>query len=336
MKGLYQVTKIKDIAKKTGFSITTVSRVLNQDPAFNVPHETRLTIITAAEELNYIPLSKRQKTSVKKSSLTIGLIYWYSLTDELVDPYYLSIRLAIENGCEVKKINLKRFQIPKEGICELDPLNVDGIIALGKYSEREVNQLFELSPALVLVDCYHKHYEIDVVMTNLQEATQEIIEYFKAADLTAVGFIGGVEKTLDGQALEDPRLTTYQQYEWDQPNAIYLGSFNADSGYHIMQGIIKSGQLQQAYIVASDAIAIGCLKALSEHQIRVPEDVSLVSYDNISLSQYTIPALTTLDMNTLIMGQTAVELLVDRISTQRQIGKKVFIPTRLIKRGSSI
>lgn len=121
----------------------------------------------------------------------------------------------------------------------------------------------------------------------------------------------------------------------DKEENIHLGSFTADSGYELMTGIIQAGCLQSAYLVGSDAMAIGVLKALNEHRINVPKDVSVVSFDNIALSQYTIPALTTIDMNTTIMGETAAQLLGERLATGRTVAKKVFIPTRLIRRDST-
>ena len=100
------MAKIKDIADLTGFSITTVSRVLNQDKNFNVSDETRLKIMATAEKLNYVPLSKRNKSSKKNITLTIGLVYWYSVAEEITDPYYMSIRLAIENHCQLHNIKI--------------------------------------------------------------------------------------------------------------------------------------------------------------------------------------------------------------------------------------
>ena len=102
------MAKIKDIADLTGFSITTISRVLNQDKNFNVSDDTRLKIMATAEKLNYVPLSRRNKTTKKTSGLTIGLVYWYSVAEEITDPYYMSIRLAIENQCQVQNIKLEK------------------------------------------------------------------------------------------------------------------------------------------------------------------------------------------------------------------------------------
>ncbi|MCL1950807.1 MAG: LacI family DNA-binding transcriptional regulator [Turicibacter sp.] len=329
------MAKIKDIAEKTGFSITTISRVLNQDKSFNVSDETRLTIMTAAEELNYKPLSQRGKASKKKKGLTVGLIYWYSVAEELTDPYYLSIRLAIENYCNGHDFNLKKIYLPDKTIPELKEMALHGVIAVGKYSPQEIQGLKSISPHLILVDCYTKDYEIDVVKADLVEATEEALTYLAEIGIANVGYIGGVESTLDGEILKDGRMQAFLSHGKDKEENIHLGSFTADSGYELMTGIIQAGCLQSAYLVGSDAMAIGVLKALNEHRINVPKDVSVVSFDNIALSQYTIPALTTIDMNTTIMGETAAQLLGERLATGRTVAKKVFIPTRLIRRDST-
>jgi len=332
---------MKDISAATGFSIATISRVLNQDQAFSVADETRLKILSAAEKLNYIPLNQRYQPQLnppkkEKNTITIGLAYWYSTADEIMDPYYLAIRLAIEHYCEANQIELRLFYLPEKSYDEIKLAELDGLIALGKYSESEIDTLNQLNSRFVLVDCYTKHPEIDVVMVDLKEATTDVINYLLESNVSSIGFIGGIEGTLDGQALEDIRLTTFASHEKANHETIYLGSFNADSGYEIMTNIIRSKTLQPAYIIASDAIAIGCLKALNEHQIKIPQDVSLISYNNTALSQYTIPALTTVNLDTNHIGITSVELLIGRIKSDRHLGRKVFIPTQLIKRESSL
>ena len=252
----------------------------------------------------------------------------------------MSIRLAIETHCQLHNINLQKLYLPMKSFDDISAMNLDGLIALGKYSEEEIQTLHTLNQHLVLVDCYSKHYNIDVVMADLKEATKDIVSYLLDLELKKIGFICGIEKTLDGQELLDIRLTTYinqmSKLKSFNQNNVYLGAFTADSGYEIMSEIIKQGKLLDAYIVASDAMAIGCLKALNENNIKVPDVVSIISYDNISLSQYTIPSLTTIDMNTKHMGETALDLLVERINNDREIAKKVTIPTRLIKRASSL
>lgn len=331
------MAKLKDIAEVTGFSIATISRVLNQDQAFNVSEETRLKILTAAEQLNYKTLGRRLPSASKeRADTTIGLAYWYSTANEITDPYYLSIRLAIKEYCDSHDIKLKLFYLLERRYDDIKTANLDGLIALGKYSSAEVEKLHELNQHFVLVDCYSKHPEIDVVMVDLKEATKDIIKYLNKKGIASIGFIGGIEGTLDGKVLKDMRLKMFTKYKEANYENIYLGAFNTESGYEIMSKIICKENIQPAYIVASDAIAIGCLKALNEHQIKVPTDVSVISYNNISLAQYTIPALTTVDLNTHHLGTTAAETLYERIQSNRRLAKKIFIPTQLVKRESSL
>jgi len=333
------MAKLKDIAEETGFSIATISRVLNHDQAFSVSEETRLTILSVAEKLNYKGSSRRHPAKQLEEAprnLTIGLAYWYSTADEITDPYYLSIRLAIKDYCDAHGIELKLFYLLESDDDDIKKAELDGLIALGKYSREEINQLHQLHQHFVLVDCYSKNPEIDVVMVDLKEATKDIIHYFNSINIQKIGFIGGIEGTLDGKALIDRRLKTFLQYEYANHDTVYQGEFNACAGYQIMSNIIRQQNLQPAYIVASDAIAIGCLKALNEHKIKIPRDVSIISYNNISLAQYTIPALTTIDLNTNHLGTTAIETLHERINSNRRLAKKIFIPTQLVKRESSL
>jgi len=332
------MTKLKDIAEATGFSIATISRVLNHDQTFSASEETRLIILSAAEKLNYtVPVNRQSKDKKKPTKkLTIGLAYWYSTADEIIDPYYLSIRLAIKDYCEIHDLELKLFYLLEQTYDDIKNANLDGLIALGKYSRNEISQLHKLNQNFIVVDCYASHPEIDVVMVDLKEATKNLIAYYKRLNITDIGFIGGIEGTLDGKILTDIRLKTFLRSDHANQDTIYQGEFNAEAGYDIMTSIIKEKNIQPAYIVASDAIAIGCLKALNEHHIKVPQDVSIISYNNISLSQYTIPALTTVDLNTRHLGITAIETLHERINSGRQLARKIFIPTQLVKRESSL
>jgi len=338
------MAKLKDIATATGFSIATVSRVLNHDYSFNVPETTRLKVLRTAERLNYVAISKRHRpfyTSSKcateeREKIKIGLAYWYTPSDEIIDPYYLSIKSAIGESCEANGIDLEVFYLHEREYDDIKRENLEGLIALGKFSDYEITALYELNPNFVLVDCYTEHPEIDVVMVDLKVATKSVIDYLYTTGVDAIGFIGGIESTIDGEIIEDVRFKTFTKYENANHDAIHLGRLTAESGYEIMSNIIKSGNIKPAYIVSTDVIAMGCLRALNEHQIKIPDDVAIVSYHNSILSEYTSPALSTIDLNTHYLGMTATETILERIRNERRIGKKIFIPTELVKRKTSL
>ena len=337
------MAKLKDIAKATGYSVATVSRVLNHDYSFNVPEETRLKVLRTAERLNYVAISRRHrpfyaedKASEEEKKLRVGLAYSYSPSDEIIDPYYLSIKSAIGESCETSGIDLKVFYLHEREYHDIKEANLDGLIALGKYSDYEISALYEIHPNFVMVDCYTEHPAIDVVMVDLKVATKDVIDYLYETGVASIGFIGGIESTIDGKIIEDTRFKTFSKHERSDHEAIYLGRLTADSGYEIMNNIIKSGNIKPAYIVSTDVIATGCLKALNEHKIKIPDEVSIISYNNSILSEYTNPALSTVDLNTHYLGMAATETMLERIKNKRSLGKKIFIPTQLIIRESSL
>lgn len=338
------MAKLKDIAKATGYSVATVSRVLNHDHSFNVPEETRLKVLRTAERLNYVAISQRHRPfyeegkteeKPKDKKLRVGLAYSVSPSDEIMDSYYLSIKSAIGESCETSGIDMKVFYLHEREYTDIKDANLDGLIALGKFSDYEINALYELNPNFVLVDCYTEHPAIDVVMVDLKVATKGVIDYLYKKGVTSLGFIGGIESTIDGKIIEDTRFKTFSKHEGADHDAIYLGRLTADSGYEIMKNIIKSGKIKPAYIVSTDVIATGCLKALNEHKINIPEEVAIISYNNSILSEYITPALTTVDLNTHYLGMATTETMLERIKNKRSLGKKIFIPTQLIIRESS-
>ena len=133
---------IKDIAKGAGVSIATVSRVLNLDETLNVSEETRKKVMEIAEELNYVPVKERKN---KIKNYTIGIVYWYTEIQELNDPYFLSIRMAVEKKCNEEKIKFKPIDFQKiinEGTREYRDL--DGILAIGIFEEEEISLMENL------------------------------------------------------------------------------------------------------------------------------------------------------------------------------------------------
>lgn len=113
-----------------------------------------------------------------------------------------------------------------------------------------------------------------------------------------------------------------------------VGKFLADDGYRMMNAMITEDEVPKALLIASGTLAIGALRALHEKGVRVPQDVSIISINDISVSKYVYPALSTIHVHTEMMGETSVELLLERLNG-RKIGKKVVLPTELILRNSS-
>ncbi|AIM16883.1 LacI family DNA-binding transcriptional regulator [Neobacillus sedimentimangrovi] len=326
---------IKDIAKKAGVSIATVSRVLNYDTTLSVSDETKKRIFEAAEELNY-----KKKSGVRKSEFgKIALIQWYTEKEELEDLYYMSIRLGVENRCRHHGIQLVKYFY--DSLEELKEEEIQGLIAIGKYSRKQAEELFALSRNLVFVDFSPDEDQYDSVVTDLDRAAVKVLHYFLEKGHKQIGYIGGREEFKDQTSMiEDPRERAFKRYLTEKGlwnNAfMYVGTFSVDQGYSLMKKAIQDhgDNLPTAFLAGNDPLAIGALRALLEEQIPVPERVNIIGINDISVSKYVFPSLSTVKVHTELMGETAVDTLLERIEG-RKIVKKINIATELMIRNSS-
>ncbi|CAM3229060.1 LacI family DNA-binding transcriptional regulator [Filibacter tadaridae] len=324
---------IKDIAEKAGVSSATVSRVLNYDASLSVADGTKMKIFEAAEALSY------RKSPVKKFiDQKIAIVHWYTEKEELNDLYYLSIRLGIEVRC--KEIGMKPEVYFFDNITDINAAEIGGIIAVGKFSDPQVKQLTTINPKVVFVDYSPNEDKYDAIVIDFEKATEKIIDYFLATNHSKVGFIGGRE-LLKGQTepLEELREKSFRSYMeknrlFDE-RFVYVGSFSVEDGYRLMKKAIEElgEDLPTAFFMSSDVMAIGGLRALHEAGIAIPERVSIIGINDMTVSKYMYPALSTIRVYTEVMGETAVDTLVERLEG-RKIAKKIVVSTKLVIRDS--
>jgi LacI family transcriptional regulator len=325
---------IKDIAKKAGVSIATVSRVLNYDSTLSVGDETKKKIFEIAEELSY-----KKRPSRKTAYARIGILLWYTEEEELNDLYYMSIRLGIEKRCEQQDIQVVNFYNNIESMKHED---LQGIIAVGKFSLKQIGELTTITKNVVFVDSNPDENQYDSIVIDFEKATEKILNHFIQKGHTKIGYIGGREVFKDQTAeIEDYREKTFKSYMTEanllDERSVYIGTFTVEDGYNLMKKAIHefSEELPTAFFAGNDQLAIGALRALHEEKIAVPERVSVIGFNDISVSKYIFPPLTTIKVYTEIMGETAVDTLMERIMG-RQVAKKIIISTNLVLRQSSL
>ncbi|MCH6266144.1 LacI family DNA-binding transcriptional regulator [Neobacillus citreus] len=324
---------IKDIADLAQVSMATVSRVLNYDETLNVSPETRKRIFEAAEELNYVITPKKKKT--KKKGL-IGLYYSYSLEEELIDTYYLSIRVALEKKLE--NMGMELYKISKEDT-KKSVSKLDGIICLGTFKKADIELIKSLDRLSVFVDANPDENYFDSVVIDFNSATKNALNYLIELGHQNIGFIGGVETDMYGNRFKDLRQDVFESYLKEKgifkEDFVKIGGYNPKDGYLILKELLSGDVRPTAVFVANDSIAVGCYKAAYELGVKIPNELSIVGFNDVSSAQYMVPPLTTVKLYTEIMGETAVDLLLERIATKREICKKVTIHTKLIIRGSA-
>ena len=335
-------TSLNDIAVSLGVSKTLVSLVLNNKGNENgINAETQKKVIEKAKELNYQPNQMARGLRLGRSE-TIGLII-----ADISNQFFARIARKIEDrasklGYQVifcssdenpeKELNLIRM---------LKDRQVDGLIVSSTLSDKKVFQeLINQNYPIVLIDRYIKGLEIDQVISDNFKGAYELTSYLILKSYKKIAFftispshLSTVYERLEGykQALKDNNIS----YNPELVVEINFHEIKKDTYAAIDK--ISSGQIDAEAIFASNnAIARKCLRRLNTSSIIIPEEIALVSFDDIELFQYHSPAITAVKQKVSAMGETAVDLLMKKINQKdsKNEVEKIVLPTELIVRNS--
>lgn len=334
------MTTIKDIAKATNFSISTVSRVLNHDPSLSVTKDTKKIILETAEKLNYTKHKKKQLLKLQKNQLNIGIIQWLSIEEELEDTYYMSIRIGAETKAKELNFNLTAINLNDDIL----PDNLSGLLAIGKFSQKEVERITQLHENIVFIGTNYPLNEFNTVHGDFNQAAELAINHLIENGHKDIGIIAteNPHNLYGHRKYKSPTIYTFIDYTKS------LGLFNESFfffkhatdpnfvvGQELMNEAIKKKDyvgFPTAFFITNDAMAIGAMKVLSEHNISVPDDVSLIGVNDLSVTEFVTPPLTTIKVYTQEMGKTGVELLNNKIISEENFPRKIVIRTKLIER----
>ncbi|WP_313181330.1 LacI family DNA-binding transcriptional regulator [Lacrimispora sp.] len=322
---------IKEIAEMAGVSAATVSRVLNFDDTLNVQDETKQRVFEAAERLEY---QMRDKKKYKKK-LKLGMISSYSLEEELEDTFYLSVRIAIERKLEEE--GFKKFPVNLGDSVE-STSNLDGLICLGTFSESMVNKVKSFHKPAVFVDALGDLDLFDSVVTDLRHSVKKVLSYFLQEGHKKIAFIGGRDVDVDGKEVVDLRVPIYRSFMEERgilnEEYIKIGGYTPKHGYRLGKELLAMEERPSAIFTANDSLAVGCYKAIQEAGLCIPEDISVIGFNDISIAKYLVPPLTTVHIYMDFMGSQAVSILAERIYSGREISMHISLPTKLMVRGS--
>lgn len=332
---------IRDIAEHASVSTATVSRILNNDPTLSVSEDTRKRVIEIVNELNYKPLRKKSGKADKPiETFNIGLIM---LNDETIDPYFQSIRLGVENTCNQYSFNIaSTFMIGKSNITAESLSGLDGLIVMGDVDIKDLKEIYYENNNIVAVDYLPQDSNVDVVISDFEGATHRVLEHLIGLGHTDIAYLGGrgmvygVNSNITLEK-EDTRKSSFEKIMKEKgfynPAKVFEADWGPSSGYSLTKQLVESGQMPSAIVVGSDPMALGVLRALHEEGVKVPEEVSVFSFDDIEAAAFMNPRLSTVKVHGDEMGKTAVKLLYDRLKG-RTLPLKVTLPTELVLRDS--
>lgn len=329
--------RLRTIAEKAGVSIATVSRVLNGDVNFKVSDQTRETILAIANDLGYIH-SNSETVGFK----TVGIVTWFSEKEELQDPYYLAIRFGVEKSAYKNHIRLHRY-FRKQGEFDFtDQQQIDGLIAIGKFTDEELKQFNHVTNHIVFIDDAPDDLRYDSVVIDFDQAVNRLMDYLYEKGHNRIGYIGGRDFPENSTPLfQDLKEKAYINYMRRKGlfrlDDLYIGRYTIDDGYRLANTMLNKRDKQDlptALFVSNDILVPGVLRALHDQQIAVPDEMSIVAFHDNGLSQYYFPAITTTKVYSEFMGEEAVNLMMERLDNTRSISKKITVPTELIIRES--
>lgn len=330
-----------DIAHMAGVSQSTVSRALSNSPLVN--QETRERVQRIAREMNY-KVDKNASNLRKQRSSTIALLLFEdpSPDDSLINPFFMSMLGSITRACAGLNYDLLvSFQnMNNDWHAEYEDTNkADGLILLGygdylDYRDR-LTQLQEQGTHFVRWGAHDEEYPgISIGCDNYQGGelvTQHLVE--KGAKTFA--FIGTAgERAPEFMARYQGYIDALSKAQLLPKEAIQYNAVSTEeAGFSATQKMLDSGFQPDALVCASDLIAFGAIKCLKQHGIQIPDDMLVTGYDNIPISAFTTPTLTTVQQNTKLAGELLVKKLLKLIKNESVAD--YLMPAELITRQSS-
>ncbi len=331
---------IKDIAKIANVSSATVSRVLNNDKTINVTAETKKRIFEAAEQLAYTKhkRQKKHKSNIKR----IAVIHWYTVEQEVNDPYFISIRMGIQHECFENNIkfdiiynddNLRKNILAKP---------YHGLIVLGRFSDKEKNFIESTNNNIVYAHTKDMRFKYDNVHTDFRAMTKDVLNYLLSKGHKKIGYIGGQETIPStNEKHVDPRELEFQEVMYQ--NKLYnsdffkVGDYSIESGYDLTSDLLTNcaNNLPTALFCGNDSIALGACRAIQENGLLIPQDISIFSVNDIPTLQYTSPSLSTVKIYSEFLGVMSMKLLIEQMNNERELKLSILVPYELIFRESA-
>lgn len=331
---------LKELAAYAGYSVATVSRILNNDPTMVASEETRKRVLEAAGALGY----EKSRKGRSCKSMRLGVAEMLTPAEQLDDPYYLYLKNFVAQECLERKIDLIPLQQQGDGFVQLLPAALDGVIAIGIFTHHQIEALQNLTGNLVFLDSSPDEARSDSVVINYRLGIEQALEHLFALGHRQIGFIGPSTK-FDDWKQPAPELRRQLFIHFMSERNAYDSRYLIDVPTNAAQTVAAIGEhlragrpMPTAFLTANEENAIGTVRALQSAGLRVPEDVSIISFNDTPVSELFDPPLTSVSTHVQEMSRMAVQLAVERMPNggfQRKLPVKLIVPPSLVLRGSA-
>lgn len=326
---------IYDVAREAGVSMATVSRVVNNNP--NVKPQTRKKVFEAIERLGYRPNAVARGLASKKTT-TVGVVI-----PDISNSIFAEVARGIEDIAAMYHYNIILSNADKKKEREIRVVNtllekqVDGLLFMGgTITEEHINAFNTASVPIVLCATSDESKVISSVDIDHEKAAYDAVKYLLQQGHRKIAMISGTLEDLTNgyarfqgykRALEEAGISVREDY-------VRIGNYRYESGLETAQYFLDLHERPTAIFAATDEMAIGAIHKIQDYGLNVPDDVSVISVDNIRMASMVRPQLTTVAQPMYDIGAVSMRLLTKLMKKEEVDNNQVILPHELIERHS--
>ncbi len=324
---------IKDVARLAGVSVGTVSNVLNRPR--RVSPQTRAKVEWAIAQLGFRP-NKVARALISQRTNTVGMI-----VPDAANPFFAELLRGVEDVLGERDYAVifgnsdNSASKERRYITALRERRVDGMIAVTATDAdaEEIRALGEEIP-MVIVDRQISGWEGDCVLSDNRLGMTLAVDHLVSLGHRRIALIDGDLRLFTARERYAGFLDGLARHGLE-PAVVSFGSFTFDSGYSQMAALLRGDPLPTAVCAANDLLALGAIAAILDAGLRVPQQISIVGYDDIIFARVSSPGLTTVRQNARAMGAEAARLMLERLEGRRSGPKRVILEPELVVRQST-
>lgn len=333
---------LKEIAEIAGVSTSTVSRIINKNDEKCASKELREHVWDIVRQTGYTPNKFAQSLKLSKKDegepiLEHGLACIFARVKDIHnDQFFNSIyRIAEQEAFKYNyliKYALSFTQLNDASALDLfEHTNVDGAIILGRCNKNLLTFLSKYYKNIVYVGLNRLDFPIDQIICDGYYAASEAVAFLNLLGHTKIGYVGELNNEIRYKGycdkLKELNIPVVRDFIVDVPLTI-------EGGYKGTKELLNQESYPTSVFCCNDIAAVGAIKAVKEKGLKIPEDFSVISIDDIEMASYMTPMLTTVRVPRDEMGKMAVKLLLDRVKHRHKLPVKVELPFNIIKRES--
>ncbi|REE78648.1 LacI family transcriptional regulator [Paenibacillus taihuensis] len=323
------------IANEIGVTKVTISKALNNQPG--VSEELKKTILRISHELGYIhKKAEKNQKGITKLGLLVPKRFFLD-----TDNFYTQIYYHMNRDCALKDINLALYVLnpeeEKKGTLPLsihqDSANIGGLFVAGEVSDSYMELLSSsLSVPIVAIDFYKRNETYDCIVTDNYRAGYTAASYVANKGHKRIGFVGNPNYTSSVMDRFCGYVKALTEFGLEYRKDWHIVNNDEDGAY--INDFALPEELPTAFVCHCDMAAYKLLVKLQGQGINVPEQVSIISFDNTDLSQSIVTALTTMDISKSALAEKALERMLWRVEHTNEEPQHIYVNTRLIERDS--